>query len=420
MAVIEFDRVSKCYRLGASRTSLREAIAQTTRKLFQPRQRQNEEQLFWALRDVSFKVEQGEILGIIGHNGAGKSTTLKLLSRVAFPTSGQIRTRGRMAALIELGAGFHPDLSGRENIYLNGSILGLKKREIDAQFSDIVEFAGLEKFIDTPVKRYSSGMYVRLAFAVAAHVRADLLLIDEVLSVGDAAFQQKCLTKMNELHRNGATIVFISHNLWSVSTFCTRALLLRFGRIEAEGTPDDVIQIYRWQEREDALRRLDGADLASGMNILGDMHALTGKVTITKVELLNDAEQPEESFSPDSALIIRMHYVAPERIETPVVVIQIRRSDGLMCCFLTSEQVDDITDQGIHGEGVVEIRIDPLQLVPDIYTVETSVVDGKQSLVYATGPRKHFLVKGYVESSDVTGVFNPHTEWLHRVYEACK
>lgn len=420
MTVIEFNHVSKCYRLGAGQTSLREAIMQTTRKLFRPGRKQNEEQLFWALRDVSFKVEQGEILGIIGHNGAGKSTTLKLLSRVAFPTSGQIRTQGRMAALIELGAGFHPDLSGRENIYLNGSILGLKKREIDAQFSNIVEFAGLEKFIDTPVKRYSSGMYVRLAFAVAAHVRADLLLVDEVLSVGDAAFQQKCLTKMNELHRNGATIVFISHNLWSVSTFCTRALLLRSGRIEAEGLPDDVIQVYRWQEREDALRRSHGSDLSSNESMLGNGHALIDKVAITKVSLLNDAEQIEESFSSDGAVIIRMHYVALERIETPIVVIQIRRSDGLTCCFLTSEHVDDITDQGMHGEGAVDIRIDPLQLVPDIYTVEVSIVDSKQSLVYAIGPKKHFLVKGYVESSDVTGVFNPHVEWLHRACEVCQ
>jgi len=198
MAVIEFEHVSKAYRLGASRTSLREAISQIGHKLFSRSGAQTNNQLFWALNDVSFKVEQGEVLGIIGHNGAGKSTILKLLSKVAYPTSGQIRTQGRMAALIELGAGFHPDLSGRENVYLNGSILGLKRQEIDAQFSSIVEFAGLEKFIDTPVKRYSSGMYVRLAFAVAAHVRADLLLVDEVLSVGDMAFQQRCMAKMNE------------------------------------------------------------------------------------------------------------------------------------------------------------------------------------------------------------------------------
>ena len=245
MPVIEFEQVSKAYRLGTSRTSLREAITQVPRKLFSRNGAQTDDQLFWALNDVSFRVEQGEVLGIIGHNGAGKSTILKLLSKVTFPTSGHIRTKGRMAALIELGAGFHPDLSGRENIYLNGAILGLKKQEIDAQLSNMVEFAGLERFIDTPVKRYSSGMYVRLAFAVAAHVKAELLLIDEVLSVGDMAFQQKCLAKMNELRDSGATIVFISHNMWSVSTFCKRVLLLRAGQIEAEGDPDKVIQVYR-------------------------------------------------------------------------------------------------------------------------------------------------------------------------------
>jgi lipopolysaccharide transport system ATP-binding protein len=253
MAVIEFEHVSKAYRLGASRTSLRETITQIPRKLFSHNGARTDDQLLWALDDVSFRVERGEVLGIIGPNGAGKSTMLKLLSKVTFPTRGHIRTQGRMAALIELGAGFHPDLSGRENVYLNGSILGLTRQEIDTQFSDIVEFAGLERFIDTPVKRYSSGMYVRLAFAVAAHVKADLLLIDEVLSVGDMAFQQRCMEKMNELRDSGTTIVFVSHNLWNVEVFCRRALLLRAGRIVAKGNPAEVIGIYRRQEREDLL-----------------------------------------------------------------------------------------------------------------------------------------------------------------------
>jgi len=250
MSVIEFNNVSKSYHLGASRTNLREALARASARLIHPRAEKADPELFWALNGVSFKVEQGEVLGIIGHNGAGKSTALKLLSKVTFPSSGSIQTSGRMAALIELGAGFHPDLSGRENIYLNGSILGLKRREIDAQFDSIVDFAGLHQFIDTPVKRYSSGMYVRLAFATAAHVKADLLLIDEVLSVGDSAFQQKCLAKMRDMRDNGATIVFVSHNIWSIETFCERVILLRGGRIESEGTPSKVIELYRRQQRE--------------------------------------------------------------------------------------------------------------------------------------------------------------------------
>jgi ABC-type polysaccharide/polyol phosphate transport system ATPase subunit len=200
---------------------------------------------FWALRDVSFQVGRGETLGIIGDNGAGKSTLLKLLSGVTSPTSGQITVRGRMSALIEVGSGFHPELTGRENVYLSGSILGMRRREIAEKLERIIDFAGVRRFIDTPVKRYSSGMYLRLGFSIAAHLEPDILLLDEVLAVGDAEFQAKCLERINELHRNGRTIVFISHDLSAVAYLCRRVLLMSQGRILADGPPRDVIEMYR-------------------------------------------------------------------------------------------------------------------------------------------------------------------------------
>jgi lipopolysaccharide transport system ATP-binding protein len=414
MAVIEFEHVSKAYHLGASRTSLRETITQVPRKLFSRNGTQTDDQLFWALNDVSFRVEPGEVLGVIGHNGAGKSTILKLLSKVTFPTSGRIQTQGRMAALIELGAGFHQDLTGRENIYLNGSILGLKRQEIDAEFSNIVEFAGLERFIDTPIKRYSSGMYVRLAFAVAAHVEAELLLVDEVLSVGDMAFQQKCLAKMNELRDSGATIVFISHNLWSVSTFCERVLLLRAGRIEAEGAPDEVINVYQSREREELLTKSSKVHTAfepatgsqSGADELGS------DTSITQVDLLNEARQPEKAFDSNDRLLVRIHYVAPKRIETPLFLIQIRRADGLSCCAVYNWDEVHASYQSIYGPGIMEALIGPLQLVPDFYTVEAHIIDGTKSICYASSSRESFRINGDIPDHEVIGVFQPKVEWL--------
>jgi len=198
----------------------------------------------WALRDVSFEVKQGEILGIIGRNGAGKSTLLKILSRVTAPTSGEVRVKGRIASLLEVGTGFHPELTGRENIFLNGAILGMTKAEIKSKLDEIVEFAEIEKFLDTPVKRYSSGMYVRLAFAVAAHLEPEILIVDEVLAVGDAQFQKKCLGKMGEVAKGGRTVLFVSHNMSAVSTLCTRVLLLEHGCTIQEGSPPIVIGGY--------------------------------------------------------------------------------------------------------------------------------------------------------------------------------
>ena len=240
MIDLELSHVSKRYvvRSDDAPTAAGNPVLRRLRRL-RPRA-----ETFWALRDVSFQVRRGEALGIIGHNGAGKSTILKLLSGITAPTEGAITIDGRLSALIEVGSGFHPELTGRENVFLSGSILGMRRREIAAKLDSIIDFAGIRQFIDTPVKRYSSGMHVRLGFAIAAHLDPDILLLDEVLAVGDAAFQEKCLRRIKELEAAGTTIVFISHDLSAVQRLCERVILMRRGQIAADGPPRDVIQEY--------------------------------------------------------------------------------------------------------------------------------------------------------------------------------
>jgi lipopolysaccharide transport system ATP-binding protein len=235
--------LGKSYRLGTENaaTTIREAIVNQ----FSGAKRDAEESILWALRDVSLEIRAGETVGIIGRNGAGKSTLLKLLSRVTWPTEGEIRLYGRIGSLLEVGTGFHPELTGRENIFLNGTILGMRKHEIHRRFDEIVAFAEIDRFLDTPVKRYSSGMYVRLAFAVAAHLDPEILVVDEVLAVGDAAFQRKCLGKMGEVAREeGRAVLFVSHNMVAISALCTRAVLLEQGRLTQDGAAASVVQRY--------------------------------------------------------------------------------------------------------------------------------------------------------------------------------
>jgi lipopolysaccharide transport system ATP-binding protein len=299
--VIKVENVSKKYRLGVIGTGrLKDDLNLWWAKM---RGKENpyakvdavnagsfEEKEFWALRDLSFDVKQGEVLGIIGKNGAGKSTLLKLLSRVTTPTTGEIKIKGRIASLLEVGTGFHPELTGRENIFLNGAILGMTKAEIRSKLDEIIAFSGVEVYIDTPVKRYSSGMYVRLAFAVAAHLEPEILIVDEVLAVGDADFQKKCLGKMNQVARDGRTILFVSHNMGAVQALCSKAILLQSGKSIFEGSTRDTIAKYshmafdgnkasiRWSDPEQApgkfgvkmlsVRVLD--DLGNERNIISD------------------------------------------------------------------------------------------------------------------------------------------------------
>jgi homopolymeric O-antigen transport system ATP-binding protein len=248
---IRVDHLAKEYRIGSGsrsyrtlRESLSDSFKASCRLLMSKPKHRGAEETIWALNDVSFEVKPGEVVGLIGRNGAGKSTLLKLLSRITEPTSGHIEIRGRMGSLLEVGTGFHPELTGRENIYMNGSILGMSRREIRRRFDEIVAFSEIERFLDTPVKRYSSGMYVRLAFAVAAHLEPEILLVDEVLAVGDASFQKKCLNKMEDVGGQGRTVLFVSHNMPAVTRLCPRAVLLAGGKIVADGPTARIIRTY--------------------------------------------------------------------------------------------------------------------------------------------------------------------------------
>ncbi len=253
--ILEIRNVSKQYKLGGRRLrkaeTFRELLQRTVSKPFGQLTglRNNgapKEDLyaFWALQDVNTEVNQGDIVGIIGRNGAGKSTLLKILSRITSPTEGMVTIRGRLASLLEVGTGFHPELTGKENIFLNGAILGMRRAEIIRRFDEIVAFAEVEKFLDTPVKHYSSGMYVRLAFAVAAHLDPEILVVDEVLAVGDLSFQKKCLGKMGEVSRSGRTVLFVSHNMAAIENLCSRGIVLHQGKLHYDGTPKDAIQYY--------------------------------------------------------------------------------------------------------------------------------------------------------------------------------
>src|SRR3954468_6099672 len=242
---LRLNHVYKRFRRGERHDSLRDLIPSLVKRaVSRDRDRALAAEEFWVLNDISFDLKKGETLGIVGHNGAGKSTMLKHLSGIMQPTRGSIEVNGRLSALIEVGAGFHPDLTGRENVFLNGVILGMTRNEVKKRFDEIVEFAGLAEFIDTPVKRYSSGMFARLGFSVAAHLEPDILIVDEVLSVGDYLFQQKCVDRMNSVLRSGATVIFVSHNLHAVSALCRRTLLLEKGQVVTCGQTDEVIQEF--------------------------------------------------------------------------------------------------------------------------------------------------------------------------------
>lgn len=307
--IISVENLSKKYIIGHQKreryTSLRDVLANgakhTLGKLLHPfaeKEIDETHEDFWALKDVSFDIQQGDRVGIIGRNGAGKSTLLKILSRITEPTAGRVKIRGRVASLLEVGTGFHPELTGRENIYLNGAILGMSKAEIKRKFDEIVAFAEVEKFLDTPVKRYSSGMYVRLAFAVAAHLEPEILIVDEVLAVGDALFQKKCMGKMEQVGQEGRTVLFVSHNLGSIRSLCTRSVLLNKGVIEADGTPDSVINEYL----------ADKNSVRYIVETAGEAILQNDTAMVTKVEILNEDDILVDSISTDTTFNVAIYY----------------------------------------------------------------------------------------------------------------
>jgi len=353
---ISVTNLSKQFQLGelASKFdyhTIQDAIVNTIASPFRRVKRKRGErkpaEAMWALRDVAFQVEQGEVIGIIGHNGAGKSTLLKILSRITEPTTGRLEIRGRVASLLEVGTGFHPELTGRENTYLNGAILGMSRRETERQFDEIVAFAEVEKFIDTPVKRYSTGMYMRLAFAVAAHLNPEVLVIDEVLSVGDAAFQKKCLGKMQEVGTTGRTVLFVSHNMGMVNSLCSRAILLKAGRIVADGVTTDVIQNYV-------------QDLESDGDIEGEMHFPISDhlpSQILSARLVDDNGNSANRFDLMAPISIELNYIIRQADEGLLVAAAVLRNGDRLFTTWDTDTCPERRGVRVPGTYVSRVRI---------------------------------------------------------------
>ena len=407
---VRFDKVSKRYQLGLTRTSLPSLLSQRVKQSFRSGSGNSANSSeFWALNDVSFDLHEGESLALVGRNGAGKTTMLKLLANITKPTTGTIETFGQLSALIELGAGFHPDLSGRENIYLNGAILGLSRRQIDSRLDEIIDFSELEQFIDTPVKRYSSGMTVRLGFAVASCIEPDILLVDEVLAVGDASFQQKCMKRIRELLDGGTSIIFVSHNIYLVQAVCEKALYLKHGEVFFRGATQEVISIYEQdlhQERADKF-------VESGQP---EVEGEDGEIEITQVDVIGSgggtADSPYASGEP---LQIRVHYNAYQTLGNVHVSAFITRSDGLTCCMMRTK-LDGFEMAVQRGQGVVTVTLDPLQLVSGTYFAEAWFLNDSDSMGITTKPGRSdwFSVKGRALSyTETSGIFEPQSRWDH-------
>lgn len=397
---IHADGLGKRYVVGtaARQDTLRDTIAHGVSTLLcvSGRGRRRE---FWALRDASFAIRHGESVGIIGLNGAGKSTLLKLLSRITAPTTGRATIAGRVSALLEVGTGFHWELTGRENIRLYSAILGMQPEEVRRNFDAIVDFAGLAEFIDTPVKRYSSGMYVRLAFSVAAHLRPDILLLDEVLSVGDVSFQKKCMDFTKRLQRSQATILFVSHNMFSIKTMCTRVIYLKGGRIIFDGPVDKGIEHYESDCRLASLSRPTTSEAA---------------LTITDMVLSDANGTPKTVYDLGERMRIRITYQARTAVDDPNFIIAFIRSDGVACCNYSSE-ADGFSLGHIQGSGSFETLTPPLKLVADVYTVHILVrMPGFQDIVCAqiggTFHVRHELFDTHF------GIFHEPAEWSTASY----
>ena len=318
----------------------------------------------WALRDVTFTVEQGEVLGIIGRNGAGKSTLLKILSRVTAPTSGKIKVKGRVASLLEVGTGFHPDLTGRENIYLNGAILGMSRREMARKFDEIVDFAGIEKFIDTPVKRYSSGMYVRLAFAVAAHLEPEILMVDEVLAVGDAAFQKKCLGKMQDVASQGRTVLFISHNMGAVTGLTRQCIYLRSGMLAQKGNTPDVVDFYMNEMSAENRQREGFADLRQMRRGSGIINPVA---QFEWVRTLNDDGEEKSWFIEGQPFTIEAGFFLSENSSKLQFGFGVKHAQTGVEVFVSPSPV--YTQPMPAGQHKIQMRVEPNYLRIGLYNI---------------------------------------------------
>jgi ABC-type polysaccharide/polyol phosphate transport system ATPase subunit len=383
-SAIVVDDVSKQYRLYHERNqSLKAAIMRRARVKYEE---------FWALRDVSLEVPEGKTYALIGENGSGKSTLLKCMAHILRPEKGRIETHGKISALLELGAGFHPELTGRENIFLNGSILGMSKKQLNQRFDEIVGFAGLEHFIDTPVKNYSSGMYVRLGFSVAINVDPDILLIDEVLAVGDAEFQRKCLEKFDDFRNAGKTIVIVSHALESVRNLCDTAGWLEHGVLRRLGPASDVIDEYLTESHTE--RAADGTHGARWG---------TGEACVEQVEVLDASGEPVKRVRTGDTVVFRFHYKSKALISKPVWGMALFTLDGVWVTGPSTREVGLFPDRLEPGEeGSVDLRVDRLLLLPGTYDVSASMFNITGAQVY---DMRHRAFRFDVEFGD------PHEEY---------
>jgi lipopolysaccharide transport system ATP-binding protein len=383
---IRVDNLSKLYQIGRKqsgsyrtlRESLADAAAVPGRALHRALGKRAAEEAdpatdFWALKDISFEVQPGEVVGIIGRNGAGKSTLLKILSRITEPTKGRVEVRGRMSSLLEVGTGFHPELTGRENVYLNGSILGMSRSEIQKKFDEIVAFADIDQFLDTAVKRYSSGMYVRLAFAVAAHLETEILVVDEVLAVGDATFQKRCLGRMAEIARCGRTVLFVSHSLGTVRSLCLKAMWLEKGQVFQQGPTNLVTDRYMQSAAGPSARRIN---LQGVKPNLGGNAFLFSDVILNKGDLVQHGE----------GLTVEFHYKAIKEIEEVAVAIGFSDLNGTRLLTIDSDLRGDRRDLARFSKGFIRLVLEEFPLQPGVYNVDIGARSGDNHvLIYFQG-----------------------------------
>ena len=367
---IVVDNVSKRFLLQQDRAS-------SLKELFTTRRDRNPERGFWAVRDVSLEIPTGTTFGLIGHNGSGKSTLLRLMAGIHQPTRGSITSRGRISALLELGSGFHPDLTGRENIYLNGAMLGLSRKDMHHNLDRIVEFSGLEAFIDQPVKVYSSGMYVRLGFAVAVHVEPEILLVDEVMAVGDEEFQRRCLEHMYGLRRDGVTIVFVSHSLGLVESICEQAAWLDHGRLLEMGPASEVCNSYldrvNSEENQRRTAEMIERDAERTVEVVGE-HTGSGEVRVFHIDYLNPGIERIPHFTTGQPGRMRLWYDAAETVESPVITVDVFHENGSHIFGGTTQgQID--TGVVAPGQGFIDFVMEDVRLTPGHYFVGVEVTD---------------------------------------------
>lgn len=368
---IRFENVSKRFMMTSERP---QTVLETLIALTKGQRMRGKEQALWAVDNVSFDLMPGECLGIIGRNGSGKSTVLKMIARILRPTRGRITVRGRISALLELGAGFHPDLTGRENIYLNASVLGLSREEVDRRFQSIVDFSELASFIDVPVKHYSSGMHVRLGFSVAIHVQPDILILDEILAVGDQAFQTKCIDQIYALKRDGTTIILISHHMDVIRSLCTQLLWLEHGQLRDSGNVNQIAAEYLAETYSSQQQLMSRA--AAPFKRWG-----AGDIQISGVRLLNEEGREFGLFHTNEEMIVEVQYVAKNPVEAPSFDLLVHRQDGVQVLGPNSRS-DGVEIDVVHGTGRLTYRIDSLPLLPARYHISVTARDSRSPTVY--------------------------------------